>query len=190
MSTRNIGSSSRLMIHKFVIKFSSGYASANTEPQLLDVNTYIPNHLTVLNQCRVAEEVIFGEDNVTTGASNDFMQVSRVARQMVERFGFSKKIGQVAIGGPGGNPFLGQQVWLLVLISVRPSTVLQNQGNNDNSGLRCLYFDCRCHHRRITQWPLQMWWMQRLGSSWKQHMRGRRRSSRPTLTSSTSLLNS
>ena len=61
-------------------------------------------------QCRVAEEVIFGEDNVTTGASNDFMQVSRVARQMVERFGFSKRIGQVAIGGPGGNPFLGQQV--------------------------------------------------------------------------------
>lgn len=47
---------------------------------------------------------------MTTGASNDFMQVSRVARQMVERFGFSKKIGQIAIGGPGGNPFLGQQV--------------------------------------------------------------------------------
>lgn len=60
--------------------------------------------------CRVAEEVIFGQENVTTGASNDFMQVSRVARQMVERFGFSKKIGQIAIGGPGGNPFLGQQV--------------------------------------------------------------------------------
>ncbi len=47
---------------------------------------------------------------MTTGASNDFMQVSRVARQMVERFGFSKKIGQVAIGAAGGNPFLGQQV--------------------------------------------------------------------------------
>ncbi|CAD6338231.1 unnamed protein product [Miscanthus lutarioriparius] len=59
---------------------------------------------------RVAEEVIFGQENVTTGASNDFIQVSRVARQMVERFGFSKKIGQVAIGGPGGNPFLGQQM--------------------------------------------------------------------------------
>lgn len=52
---------------------------------------------------------------MTTGASNDFMQVSRVARQMVERFGFSKKIGQVAIGGPGGNPFLGQQVGALCL---------------------------------------------------------------------------
>lgn len=65
---------------------------------------------------RVAEEVIFGKENVTTGASNDFMQVSRVARQMVERFGFSKKIGQVAIGGGGGNPFLGQQVWNLNLL--------------------------------------------------------------------------
>ncbi|CAN1322816.1 ATP-dependent zinc metalloprotease FTSH, chloroplastic [Linum perenne] len=64
----------------------------------------------VMNECRVAEEVIFGQENVTTGASNDFMQVSRVARQMVERFGFSKKIGQVAIGGAGGNPFLGQQM--------------------------------------------------------------------------------
>lgn len=42
------------------------------------------------------------------------MQVSRVARQMVERFGFSKKIGQVAIGGSGGNPFLGQQVHILI----------------------------------------------------------------------------
>ncbi|RRT48682.1 hypothetical protein B296_00021966, partial [Ensete ventricosum] len=64
----------------------------------------------ILLYFRVAEEVIFGEEKVTTGASNDFMQVSRVARQMVERLGFSKKIGQVAIGGPGGNPFLGQQM--------------------------------------------------------------------------------
>lgn len=59
---------------------------------------------------RIAEELIYGTENVTTGASNDFMQVSRVARQMVERFGFSKKIGQLAIGGGGGNPFLGQSV--------------------------------------------------------------------------------
>ncbi|CAL5040580.1 unnamed protein product [Urochloa decumbens] len=71
---------------------------------------YLENQMAVALGGRVAEEVIFGQENVTTGASNDFMQVSRVARQMVERFGFSKKIGQVAIGGPGGNPFLGQQM--------------------------------------------------------------------------------
>ncbi|KAH7692241.1 Peptidase FtsH protein [Dioscorea alata] len=74
--------------------------------------SYLENQMAVALGGRVAEEVIFGEENVTTGASNDFMQVSRVARQMVERFGFSKKIGQIAIGGPGGNPFLGQQVTL------------------------------------------------------------------------------
>ncbi|KAK6245648.1 hypothetical protein SCA6_008738 [Theobroma cacao] len=72
--------------------------------------SYLENQMAVALGGRVAEEVIFGDENVTTGASNDFMQVSRVARQMVERFGFSKKIGQVAIGGPGGNPFLGQQM--------------------------------------------------------------------------------
>lgn len=82
----------------------------------LTQNTYkgfdcVKNHLSV-SYLRVAEEVIFGDDNVTTGASNDFMQVSRVARQMIERFGFSKKIGQVAVGGPGGNPFMGQQVYI------------------------------------------------------------------------------
>ncbi|CAJ2642869.1 unnamed protein product [Trifolium pratense] len=72
--------------------------------------SYLENQMAVALGGRVAEEVIFGQENVTTGASNDFMQVSRVARQMVERFGFSKKIGQVAIGGGGGNPFLGQQM--------------------------------------------------------------------------------
>ncbi|XWS14385.1 hypothetical protein CRYUN_Cryun35bG0004700 [Craigia yunnanensis] len=78
--------------------------------------SYLENQMAVAPGGRVAE-VIFGEENVTTGASNDFMQVSRVARQMVERFGFSKKIGQVAIGGPGGNTFLGQQTtpWQLLI---------------------------------------------------------------------------
>eukprot|EP00271_Cylindrocystis_brebissonii_P000001 TRINITY_DN0_c0_g1_i1.p1 TRINITY_DN0_c0_g1~~TRINITY_DN0_c0_g1_i1.p1 ORF type:complete len:746 (-),score=170.01 TRINITY_DN0_c0_g1_i1:285-2522(-) len=72
--------------------------------------SYLENQMAVALGGRIAEELIFGEENVTTGASNDFMQVSRVARQMVERLGFSKKIGQVALGGGGGNPFMGQQV--------------------------------------------------------------------------------
>ncbi|KAI3980612.1 hypothetical protein MKX01_025177 [Papaver californicum] len=72
--------------------------------------SYLENQMAVALGGRVAEEVIFGSENVTTGASNDFMQVSRVARQMVERFGFSKKIGQITIGGGGGNPFLGQSM--------------------------------------------------------------------------------
>ncbi|CAI5470244.1 unnamed protein product [Closterium sp. Yama58-4] len=72
--------------------------------------SYLENQMAVALGGRIAEELIFGAENVTTGASNDFMQVSRVARQMVERLGFSKKVGQLALGGGGGNPFLGQQV--------------------------------------------------------------------------------
>ncbi|MCL7029051.1 hypothetical protein MKW94_028246 [Papaver nudicaule] len=72
--------------------------------------SYLENQMAVALGGRVAEEVIFGKEGVTTGASSDFMQVSNVARQMVERFGFSKKIGQIAIGGGGGQSFLGQQM--------------------------------------------------------------------------------
>ncbi|KAG0553959.1 hypothetical protein M758_12G054600 [Ceratodon purpureus] len=70
--------------------------------------SYLENQMAVALGGRIAEELIYGSENVTTGASNDFMQVSRVARQMVERFGFSKKIGQLSLGGGGGNPFMGQ----------------------------------------------------------------------------------
>merc|ERR1719463_261443 len=52
----------------------------------------------------------FAPDNVTTGASGDFMQVSRTAKQMVTQVGFSDKLGQVAYGGGGGPSFLGQQM--------------------------------------------------------------------------------
>ncbi|KAM0841615.1 hypothetical protein ACQ4PT_058902 [Festuca glaucescens] len=72
--------------------------------------SYLENQIAVALGGRVAEVVIFGQNNVTTGASSDFMQVSRVARQMVERFGFSKKIGHVVIGSSGGNPFMGQHM--------------------------------------------------------------------------------
>lgn len=51
---------------------------------------------------RIAEELIFGENDITTGASNDFQQVTRTARLMVTQLGFSKKLGQVR-RPPGGH---------------------------------------------------------------------------------------
>ena len=42
---------------------------------------------------RVAEEIVYGEDEVTTGASNDLQQVASTARQMITRFGMSDKPG-------------------------------------------------------------------------------------------------
>ncbi|MDJ0559640.1 MAG: ATP-dependent zinc metalloprotease FtsH3, partial [Microcystis sp. M53599_WE4] len=47
---------------------------------------YLQNQMAVALGGRLAEEIIFGEEEVTTGASNDLQQVARVARQMVTRF--------------------------------------------------------------------------------------------------------
>ena len=69
--------------------------------------TYLENQMAVAMGGRVAEELIFGAENVTTGASGDFQQVSRTARMMIEQMGFSEKIGQIALKTGGGQTFLG-----------------------------------------------------------------------------------
>ena len=69
--------------------------------------TYLENQMAVAMGGRVAEELIFGAENVTTGASGDFQQVSQTARMMVEQMGFSEKIGQIALKTGGGGSFLG-----------------------------------------------------------------------------------
>ena len=69
--------------------------------------SYLENQMAVAMGGRVAEELIFGAENVTTGASGDFQQVSNTARMMVEQMGFSEKIGQIALKTGGGQSFLG-----------------------------------------------------------------------------------
>ena len=59
---------------------------------------------------RVAEEIVYGEDEVTTGASNDLQQVASTARQMITRFGMSDKLGPVALGRSQGGMFLGRDI--------------------------------------------------------------------------------
>ena len=59
---------------------------------------------------RVAEEIIFGEDKVTTGASSDIEQATKRARAMVMRAGLSKELGPVAYGENEEEIFLGRSV--------------------------------------------------------------------------------
>ncbi len=59
---------------------------------------------------RAAEEVIFGRDEVTTGAGNDLQQVTAMARQMVTRFGMSD-LGPVSLESQQGEVFLGRD-WM------------------------------------------------------------------------------
>lgn len=52
---------------------------------------------------RVAEEIIFGEDKVTSGASSDIQQVTKLARAMVIKWGMSDKIGMINYGGDSND---------------------------------------------------------------------------------------
>ncbi|MEL7352256.1 MAG: ATP-dependent zinc metalloprotease FtsH3 [Cyanobacteria bacterium P01_A01_bin.116] len=72
--------------------------------------SYLQNQMAVALGGRLAEEIVFGDEEVTTGASNDLQQVASTARQMVTRFGMSDKLGPVALGRQQGNPFLGRDI--------------------------------------------------------------------------------
>ncbi len=67
----------------------------------------IVDQLVVALGGRAAEEVIFGHDEVTVGASSDIEQVTRIARQMVTRYGMSE-LGSFALESANSQPFLGQ----------------------------------------------------------------------------------
>merc|ERR1712183_497329 len=69
---------------------------------------YLESQLAVALGGRLAEEIIYGEDDVTTGASNDIEQVASIASRMVQQWGMSKKIGCVCVDESGGGPqFMG-----------------------------------------------------------------------------------
>jgi len=59
---------------------------------------------------RVAEELVFGKEKVTSGAASDIEQATKLARAMVTRWGFSDKLGQVAYGDNQEEVFLGHSV--------------------------------------------------------------------------------
>lgn len=59
---------------------------------------------------RIAEELIYGKDSVTTGASNDIERATEIAHKMVKHWGMSDKLGPLAYGEDDGEVFLGKQV--------------------------------------------------------------------------------
>jgi len=72
---------------------------------------YLESQLAVALGGRVAEEIIYGEDEITTGASNDFEQVANIAKSMVKEWGMSDKVGALALVEPqSGGPFMGRSM--------------------------------------------------------------------------------
>jgi cell division protease FtsH len=70
----------------------------------------IESSIATLFGGRVAEELIFGPDSVTTGASNDIERATDLARNMVTKWGLSDKLGPLTYSEESGEVFLGRQV--------------------------------------------------------------------------------
>ncbi len=68
------------------------------------------SRLAIMMGGRVAEELIFGRNKVTSGASSDIDQATRLARMMVTRWGLSEELGTVSYGENNDEVFLGMQV--------------------------------------------------------------------------------
>ena len=71
---------------------------------------WLNGQLAMLFGGRVAEELEFGPEKVTTGAGNDIERATAMARRMVTRFGMSDRIGLMAVGDSEQEVFLGREL--------------------------------------------------------------------------------
>ncbi|MFN3233052.1 MAG: ATP-dependent zinc metalloprotease FtsH [Alphaproteobacteria bacterium] len=78
--------------------------------KLSQTRQQLHSRLAVLMGGRVAEEMIFGYDSVTSGASSDIAHATKIARAMVTQFGMSDKLGPLAYGENEEEVFLGHSV--------------------------------------------------------------------------------
>lgn len=70
----------------------------------------LEGQITSLFGGRIAEELIFGVDSVTTGASNDIKRATEIARNMVTKWGLSERLGPLTYSEDDGEIFLGHSV--------------------------------------------------------------------------------
>lgn len=83
--------------------------------------------LAIMMGGRVAEELKFGKDHITAGASSDIEQATKLARNMVTRWGFSPKLGNVAYGENQDEVFLGHSVARQHNVSEETAKTIDNE---------------------------------------------------------------
>ncbi len=76
---------------------------------------------------RIAEELVFGPEKVTTGASNDIQRATEVARNMVTKWGLSEKLGPLTYGEDDGEVFLGHSVTQHKNVSVSTANLIDTE---------------------------------------------------------------
>lgn len=89
--------------------------------------SYLEDSIATLFAGRIAEELIFGEDNVTTGASNDIERATYWARNMVIRWGMSKKVGPQLLEGEESENYLGNSSTALRAMSDTSQNVIDDE---------------------------------------------------------------
>jgi len=85
-------------------------ASLPEEDRHTYTKEWLEGQLTMLFGGRVAEEMIFGHERITTGAGNDIERATSMARRMVTQFGMSDVIGLMAVGDSEHEVFLGREI--------------------------------------------------------------------------------
>src|SRR5213083_673590 len=87
----------------------------------------IESRLAMAYGGRVAEELVFGPEKVTTGAAQDIQQATNIARRMVTQFGMSAVIGPIAVGDREQEIFLGREVVQRREISDRTAQIVDTE---------------------------------------------------------------
>jgi cell division protease FtsH len=100
------------------------------------------SRLAIMMGGRVAEQLVFGDDNVTSGAQSDIDQATKLARAMVTRWGYSKELGTVAYGDNQEEVFLGHSV-------ARHQNVSESTAQKIDAEIRRLIEDAYATARRI-----------------------------------------
>ena len=85
------------------------------------------SRLAIMMGGRVAEEVIFGKDKITSGASSDIQAATGLARSMVTRWGYSDKLGLVAYGDNQEEVFLGHSVSRTQNVSEATANIIDSE---------------------------------------------------------------
>ena len=80
------------------------------EDQRLATRAWLKAKLASAMAGRAAEEMVLEQDDITTGAANDFEHVSDIARRMVTRWGMSDKLGPMTFGRKDELVFLGKEI--------------------------------------------------------------------------------
>jgi len=98
-------------IHKVTIiprGMALGLTMSLPEDRVSASKSYLHDQIAMLLGGRIAEEMIFGTEEITTGARNDIERATEIARKMVVEYGMSEKIGPRTVGKKNEQVFLGR----------------------------------------------------------------------------------